>query len=272
MDPNLLHWKNQGQSFLGRIKIWFDVLDPTLLISSDAEIEKAHRVLGGEEKTSDKEKTAASTLSLSSVHADTGTVLPIIFRPPAVLPISAPIVYAAFLPHRSVKTALVSQFLKEQNNVCKADAIKLGTVSYATCAGAVPQILINRLQITAASVQNFCRTVLPVPLAAILAFFSLATVRSTEAENGIQVFDSEGNAVGFSKAAERKAIRETGLSRTALIGTTAAAPNIIASLLQRTSFFRSRSLLLAPLRPFSLVFVLGLMIPCPSVYFHSWER
>ncbi|KAJ0067361.1 hypothetical protein NL108_018029 [Boleophthalmus pectinirostris] len=279
MDPNLLHWKGQGQSFLGRLKIWSDLLDPTLLLSSDAEIQKAHFVLGSGEKPSEKDTTTAATLALSSVHADTGEVLPIIFRPPALLPISAPIVYAAFLPHNTVKSALLCQFLlqsyftafnfsnrnasseKEKKISLKQLLLNVGTVSYATCAGTLPQIIINRLRVRSVSVQSFCRTVLPVPLAATLAFLNLSTVRSEETENGIQVFDSEGNSVGLSKAAAEKAVRETALSRAALIGTTAAGPSLIASLLQRTKFFKTRPLLLAPLRPFGVVFLLGLMIP-----------
>ncbi|KAJ0004961.1 hypothetical protein NQD34_011175 [Periophthalmus magnuspinnatus] len=279
MDPNLLHWKGQGQSFLGRLKTWCDLLDPTLLVSSDAEIQKAHTALGSGEKTGEKNSSTAATLALSSVHADTGEVLPIIFRPPAVLPISAPIVYAAFLPHSTVKSALLCQFLlqsyftafnyanrnassaKEKKISLKQLLLNVGTVSYATCTGTLPQIIINRLQVRNVPMQNFCRTVLPVPLAAILAFLNLSTVRSEETDNGIQVFDSEGNAVGLSKAAGEKAVRETALSRAALIGATAAGPNLIASLLQRTRFFQKRSLLLVPLRPFSVVFLLGLMIP-----------
>lgn len=278
MDPNLLHWKCQGQTFFGRLKIWSDVLDPTLLISSDAEIQQAHTILGSGEKQSETGVLAPATLSLSSVHSDTGEVLPIIFRAPALLPISAPLAYAAFLPHSTVKPALLFQFLlqsyytgfnyanrnaSEQGKKTSMKQILLyvGTVSYATCAGALPQIIINRLRVKTTFVQTFCRTVLPVPLAATLAFFNLITVRSEEPENGVQVFDSEGNMVGLSKAAGEKAVRETALSRAALIGTTAAAPNLLVALLQRSRFFQRQSLLLAPLRPVSVVFVLGLMIP-----------
>lgn len=89
------------------------------------------------------------------------------------------------------------------------------------------------------------------------------TVRSEESENGIQVFDSSGNPVGLSKAAAEKvkkkkkrdfskilsslktfsakylflfvqAVRETALSRAALFGTTAAVPNLLVFLLQRS--------------------------------------
>lgn len=278
MDPNLLHWKSQEETFLSRLRIWVKLLDPSLLISSDAEIQTAHTLLGSEEKPNEKDGSAAVTLALSSVHAGTGAVLPIIFRPPALLPISIPLALAAFLPHNTVKPALLWQFLLQSyytgfnyaNRNASSDQgktslkqilLNVGTVSYATCAGALPQIIINRLRVRSVPVQNVCRTLLPVPLAAALAFFNVLTVRSEEPENGIQVFDSDGNPVGLSKAAGEKAVRETALSRAALLGTTAAGPGLFVSLLQRTIFFQRRSLLLAPLRPLSVVFLLGLMIP-----------
>lgn len=39
---------------------------------------------------------------------------------------------------------------------------------------------------------------------AALAFFNVFTVRSEESETGIQVFNSNGDPVGFSKAAGEK--------------------------------------------------------------------
>lgn len=279
MDPNLLYWKSHGQSFFSRVKIWFDILDPSALFSSDNEIQKAHNILNDKEKQSEKDGQAAATIALTSVQADTGEVLPIIYRPSALLPLSSPMVYAAFLPHTTVKSALACHFLmqsyytgfnyanrnasakKKLDISLKQMLLNIGTALYATCAGALPQITINRLQVSTPSVLNFCRTALPVPLAAFLAYFNLVTVRSEEPENGIQVFDSQGNAMGLSRAAAEKAVRETAVSRALLFGTTAAVPNLLHALLQRSRFFQKRSMLLAPLRPFSVVCILGLMIP-----------
>uniref|UniRef100_A0A3Q2YME2 Sideroflexin 4 n=1 Tax=Hippocampus comes TaxID=109280 RepID=A0A3Q2YME2_HIPCM len=94
-------------------------------------------------------------------------------------------------------------------------------------------------------------------LPAALAFFNVFTVRGEECQNGIQVFDSNGNSVGLSKAAAEKAVMETALSRAVLFGTTAAVPNLLVSVLQRSK----NALLVAPIRHISVAFVLGLMIP-----------
>ncbi|XP_035982613.1 sideroflexin-4 [Fundulus heteroclitus] len=278
MDPNLLQWRHRDQSFLSRVKTWFDLLDPSLLLSSKAEILKAHDVVGGGEKLNEKGE-AAVTLSLSSFHPDSGAALPLIFRPPAFFPVSGPLVVASFLPHSGVKTALFWQFLLQSYNAgfshvnrntsaekVKATSLKhllliASAVSYTTVAGALPQIFINRLRVRSPPLQMFCRSILPIPLSAALAFLSVFTVRNEETETGIQVFDSDGNLVGVSRAAGEKAVWDTALSRAALFGTTAAVPNLLILLLQRTRFFQRNSLLVAPCRHISAAFVLCLMIP-----------
>ncbi|KAM4607318.1 sideroflexin-4 isoform 1-T1 [Polymixia lowei] len=278
MDPNLLYWKNEGQSFFNRLRIWVNLLDPTSLLASDAEIQNARSVLGNGEKLHEKDGHAL-TLSLTCVHADSGAVLPTVFRPPALLPISAPLVVASFLPHSGVKPALFWQFLlqsysagfnyanrnssSEQSKKISLKQVLLitGSVAYATCAGAIPHIVIHRLGISSAPFLVFFRSILPIPLSAALASFNVLTVRSEESENGVQVFDSNGNSVGISKAAGEKAVRDTALSRAALMGATAAIPNLLVFFLQKTRMFQKNSLLVAPVRHVSAAFVLGLMIP-----------
>lgn len=278
MDPNLLYWKSQRQGFRSRVRTWFDLLDPTSLLSSDAEIQKAHASLGRGETLRQRDKRALA-LSLSSVHADSGAVLPLVFRPAALFPMSAPLVAASFVPHTRVTHALFWQFLLQSYNAgfnyanrsssseqskkisSKQLLLMAGTVSCTTCAGALPQIFINRLGIRSAGIQTFFRTLLPVPLSAALAFFNVLTVRSEEIETGIQVFDFNGNPVGISKAAGEKAVRETALSRALLFSTTAAVPDILVLLLRRLRLIQRTSWLAGPLRTISIVVVMGLMIP-----------
>ncbi|XP_029963221.1 sideroflexin-4 [Salarias fasciatus] len=280
MDPNLLYWRTEGQSFFSRVRTWFSLLDPALLLASDPEIQKAHSLLAGRLEELGQKDEAAATLSLSSVHADSGAPLPLVFRPPAVLPVSGPLVVASLLPHSTVKPALFWQFLlqsyyagfnfahrnrsSEQQGAetgLRQLLLVAGTVSYAACAGALPQIFVNRLNITSPPVQAFLRSALPVPLSAALAFFSVFTIRSEESETGVQVFDQQGNLAGVSKAAGKQAVRETALSRAALFGATAAFPNLLLLLLKRTRLFQRNSLLAAPVRHVSTALVLGLMLP-----------
>uniref|UniRef100_A0A3B5LBB4 Sideroflexin 4 n=1 Tax=Xiphophorus couchianus TaxID=32473 RepID=A0A3B5LBB4_9TELE len=206
----------------------------------------------------------------------TGAVLPLFFRPPATS--SCFQVVASLLPHSGVKAALFWQFLLQSYNagfnfsvspsLCLQEKktslqqllLIVGTVSYTTCAGALPQIFIDRLRIRNPPLQTLCRSILPIPLSAVLAFVNVLTVRHQETETGIQVFDCNGNPAGVSKAAASKAVWETALSRAVLFGTTAAVPNLLVLFLQK-GFFQRNSLLMAPCRHISAALVLGTMIP-----------
>ncbi|KAL0964248.1 hypothetical protein UPYG_G00321310 [Umbra pygmaea] len=280
MDINLLYWKNEGKTFLSRLRIWISILEPGSLFSSDVQIKNARSIIGSTERKLNYEAgDAAWMLSLSSVYAGTGAVLPAVFRPQAFLPITAPLVVASFLPHSGVKPAIFWQFLLQSyvagfshanrntlpdqglNTSLKQVLLIVGSVAYATCAGAIPQIVKWRLGLSSPAFQVFFRSILPTPLSASLAYFNVVVVRSEESENGIQVFDSDGNSVGVSKAAAAKAVHETALSRAVLLGTTAALPNFLLFLLQKTRLLQKSPLLLSPLRHISTAIVLGLMIP-----------
>lgn len=278
MDPNLLCWRDQGRSFFSRLKMWYDLLDPTLLLSSDPEIQKARSLIESS-KPQDKKDESAMNLSLSSVHPDSGEVIPLVFRPPAFFLMSIPLTIGSLLLHRSVKQALFWQFLlqsycagfnhanrnssTEQDKKTSKNQLLLmaGTVSYTSCAGALPQIIINQFRIKSPTVQMFFRSFFPLPLSAVLAFFNVCTVRSQETETGIQVFDRNGNPVGVSKVAAKKAVWETALSRALLFTTTAAIPQMMVVLLQRTRLPGRNSLMVGPFRPACIAFVLSLMVP-----------
>ncbi|XP_043111430.1 sideroflexin-4 [Puntigrus tetrazona] len=277
MDPNLQYWQSNGQSFLSRLRLWFRILDPTSVLSSQAEIEQARILLQNEGHAQNKENVAnAWLLSLSSVHPDTGGLISPVFSSQVLLPISAPVVVASLMPHKGIKPALFWQFLlqtyctgfthanrnttatKDNKTSMKQSILIVGTVSYSTFAGALPQIILKRF---GAAAETFSRSLLPIPLSVCLAAFSVMVVRSEEADNGIRVFDSNGNAVGVSKAAGSKAIKETALSRAALFGTTAAVPTLLLALLKRAKFVQRNSIIIAPIRYISTAITFGLMIP-----------
>ncbi|KAJ8360033.1 hypothetical protein SKAU_G00165580 [Synaphobranchus kaupii] len=287
MDINLQFWKSDGQTFQRRLRLWINILDPVSLLSSDGEIEKARSLLGRTEDQKNKREVDDSwKLSLVGCvpdchlfNSDTGAILPTIFRPPAFLPVAAPLVIASLLPHNGVKPAFLWQFLlqsysagfnysnrnattsKENKMTQKQALLVVGTVTYATCAGTIPQFVMRRYGLRSPPVQVFCRSVLPVPLAALLAAFNVFVVRSEEVVNGVQVFDSNGNCVGISQKAGSKAVNETALSRATMMGTTAALPSLLIVLLKRTSLIQRSPLLVASVRHLSAPLVLGLMIP-----------
>ncbi|XP_043568800.1 sideroflexin-4 isoform X2 [Chiloscyllium plagiosum] len=272
------------EPFFRRLLQWLDILDPTTLLASNKEIENAQTLLQSslpslKEMVKDEKIKQALKLTLSSVHPDTGDVLPTVFRASAFTPLAVPLVVAMLLPHRGMKPALFWQFLfqsysagynlanrnktthKDENVSLQQGFLLVGAATYTTCLGVFPQFVMNRYTSNSPIVHTVFRKILPVPLLAIASALNVAIVRGIEFDKGIEVVDKNGNVVGISQLAGTKAIKETAFSRAVLVGTTVAAPNILVSYLQRTNFIRRFPLSLAPFRHVMTAIVFGLMVP-----------
>lgn len=278
MDPNLLYWKTHGQTFSSRLNIWCGLLDPLTMSYSNEEIRKAYSLFrsGGILK---KEDEYAIRLSLSSVHSDSGRIILAPFRPAGLCLLSMVPVAASFLPLRRVTEAIYWQLLQriplagftysnrnssgERRRTVSQDELLVmaGTVSFTTFAGALPLFIINRLGVRSTGPLIFFRSVLPIPLAAALASFSVLAIRNRETETGIKVFDSNGNLVGLSKAAGAKAVKETALSRAVLFATSLSVPRLLVLFLNQIRFFQRKPKLVTFLQTMTAVMGLGLMIP-----------
>ncbi|XP_067858806.1 sideroflexin-4 [Heptranchias perlo] len=284
MEVNVGQWRREEKSFFRRFLQWLDILDPTTLLASNKEIQNAQTLLQSSppsltEPVKDEKIKKALKLTLSSVHPDTGDVLPTVFRASAFTPFAAPLVVAMLLPHKGLKPDLFWQFLFQsysagfnlanrnkttctgEKNPLKQVLLLVGSVSYTTCLGVFPQFVMYRYGSNSPGMHTLFRKILPVPVLVIASALNVAVVRGFELETGIEVADKNGNVVGVSQIAGTKAVKETAISRAVLIGTTVAVPNMLVSYLQRTNFIRRSPLALAPIRHIMTAFVLGMMVP-----------
>ncbi|XP_061857551.1 sideroflexin-4 isoform X2 [Colius striatus] len=226
MDANLRFWREEGQTFFQRFLLWADALDPLLLLKPADEIRRNRLLLessGKTEKPLQNDQTKqAFLLSLSSVHPDTDKIIPIMFRPPAFMPICLPLVVASSLQLQA-KQAFFCQFafhmyntgfaLVHGNGTAKCEDYilqqkqifcGLGAISYAAVVGALPLIFMNRYTLKSPLAELVVKKLLPAPLLGLMSAFTVAVVRSPEFENGIEVMDRNGKIVGVSQKAGEK--------------------------------------------------------------------
>ncbi|KAM6346986.1 sideroflexin-4 isoform 6-T7 [Alca torda] len=244
MDANLRFWRAEGQSFFQRFLLWADVLDPLLLLKSSDEIRRTRLLLQNSGKTlsepiQNDQTKQAFLLSLSSVHPDTDKTIPVLFRPPAFLPICLPLDYPL-----------------QQKQIFYG----LGAISYAACIGALPLVFMNRYTLKSSLTQLVVKKLLPAPLLGLMSAFTVAVVRSPEFENGIEVMDRNGKVVGVSQKAGEKAVKETALSRAVLFGTTFFLPALLTYFVERAKFAKTPRAL-ASVRMFMITSVLAGMLP-----------
>ncbi|KAM6346984.1 sideroflexin-4 isoform 4-T5 [Alca torda] len=261
MDANLRFWRAEGQSFFQRFLLWADVLDPLLLLKSSDEIRRTRLLLQNSGKTlsepiQNDQTKQAFLLSLSSVHPDTDKTIPVLFRPPAFLPICLPLVIVSSLQLQAKQTFFCQDYPLQQKQIFYG----LGAISYAACIGALPLVFMNRYTLKSSLTQLVVKKLLPAPLLGLMSAFTVAVVRSPEFENGIEVMDRNGKVVGVSQKAGEKAVKETALSRAVLFGTTFFLPALLTYFVERAKFAKTPRAL-ASVRMFMITSVLAGMLP-----------
>ncbi|KFP91405.1 Sideroflexin-4, partial [Apaloderma vittatum] len=214
----------------------------------------------------------------SSVNPDTNKIVPVLFRPPAFLPICLPLVIVsslqlhagqAFFCQFAFHTYTTAFTLLNGNGTTKTEEYSfqekqiyygLGAISYAACLGVSPLVFMNRYTLKSPLTQLVIKKLLPAPLFGLMSAFTAAVVRSPEFENGIEVMDRNGKVIGVSRKAGEKAVKETALSRAALFGTTFFLPAVLMYFVERAKFAKTPRVL-ASVRMLMITSVLAGMIP-----------
>ncbi|KAM6130338.1 sideroflexin-4 isoform 3-T3 [Phoenicopterus ruber ruber] len=260
MDANLRFWRAEGQSFFQRFLLWADVLDPLLLLRSPDEIRRTRLFVQSSGKTlsepiQNDQTKQAFLLSLSSVHPDTDKIIPVLFRPPAFLPISLPLVITSSLQVRAKQT-FFCQFLFHTYTT----GFTLLNGNGTTKVEALPLIFMNRYTLKSSLTQLVIKKLLPAPLLGLMSAFTVVVVRSPEFENGIEVMDRNGKVVGVSQKAGEKAVKETALSRAVLFGTAFFLPEVLMHFVERAKLVKTPRAL-ASVRMLLITSVLAGMLP-----------
>uniref|UniRef100_A0A8C3H5B3 Sideroflexin 4 n=1 Tax=Chrysemys picta bellii TaxID=8478 RepID=A0A8C3H5B3_CHRPI len=264
MDVNLQFWSTEGKSFFQRFLHWADILDPTVLLNSNKKIEKSRLLLQTNAQTlqeplQDKKVKEAWKLSLSSVHPGTGEIIPLVFRPPAFLPLATPLLFASLLPHRGAKQAIIWQFLfhaytvgftiANGNATVKAEETALpqkqllmctGAVSYSACMGAFPYFVMTQHKLSG-PMQTFFKRILPIPLLACLSVFNVMIVRGTEYENGIEVMDKNGKVIGVSQKSWAEGSTRDSFIKSSLVWDSSNYSRVTSLLLVPHKLFTQKS-------------------------------
>uniref|UniRef100_A0A8C0NZC9 Sideroflexin 4 n=1 Tax=Canis lupus familiaris TaxID=9615 RepID=A0A8C0NZC9_CANLF len=264
MEPNVRFWIAERQSFIQRFLQWTELLDPTNLVVSVEKIEKSRQLLLTNEDASirdleDPRIKEAWKRSLSTVHPDSSKLIPVPFRPAALLPFTAPMIFFSMLSVKSLKSLILPQI--SFYTYTTAFNIVNGNASYL-----FPCLL--QLQLNNALLKR----ALPIIFLTHISAVNVVAVRSLEPIRGIEVMDKEGHVMGYSRKAGTKAVRDTASSRVVLYGTSAFIPEVFSHYFVRTQFFRQHPWSLWTFKLACTVLVMGLMVPVSFSIFPQIER
>lgn len=167
----------------------------------------------------------AKKIVTSTVHPDTGDVVPAPFRMSGFVPFGTPIVVGMLVASTPAQLA-VSQWLNQTHNgavnyanrnmTAPVSSAELG-VSYVVAAGSAVAIClgVDKLM-TRFKAPTLLKRFVPFVAVASANVTNVTLMRRMELRRGIDVVDEAGQVVGRSVAAAQKALAETALTRVLL--------------------------------------------------------
>jgi len=248
-------------SFSGRFKHFLDVTSTRTLFTSRKELEEALDLLKKHEtgqlatRASDEQLWQAKKIRDAIIHPDTGEKIPLPFRVSAFLPVNVVICAGLLIPNASIATTVVWQWINQSYNIALNHANRNASnamtnrqilESYAAAVSiscgvalgmrqAVDKLLVSTPHI----VKNSIRMFIPFTSVSLAGVANVYIMRRNEMKEGIQVTDDEGNPLGLSPKAGKRAVAQVALSRVLTSLPALVFPPVVMSALDKTAFVKA---------------------------------
>uniref|UniRef100_G3PZW4 Sideroflexin 5b n=1 Tax=Gasterosteus aculeatus aculeatus TaxID=481459 RepID=G3PZW4_GASAC len=251
-------------SFLGRLRHFIDVIDPSTLFVSEKRLKECVKLLDDYKHgelppgVSDLQLWEAQKIKQAIIHPDTGEKIFMPFRMSGYVPFGTPIwlnqshnACVNFANRNATKPTPTSEFLQGY----------VGAVTSAVSIAVGLNVLIQKANRLSPATRMIIQRLVPFPAVASANICNVGLMRHSELSEGIDVLDDNGNVVGSSKIAARHAITETAFTRVVLPMPIFVLPPIIMSYLERLRFLQSNRRLLLPVHSLVCLVTFGLSLP-----------
>jgi len=218
----------------------------------------------------------AKKIKDSAIHPDTGEKIPMPFRMAGFVPFGSPIAVGLMIPNPTNLTLTFWQILNQSHNAMinyfNRNATKqvslrplmesyLGAVGSAVGIAVGLSVLIKRAQRLPPATRFFIQKFVPFPAVSAAGVCNVVLMRRTELSTGIDVKDAQGNVIGTSKLAAKKALYETALTRAFLPAPVLVFTPLLMTLIERTSFLNKFPKLRLPIQTVITTLLFGLALP-----------
>lgn len=242
--------KYDDTTFYGRWRRVLDLINPMSLLTTEKQVLEAHQLLEKYREgrlppnISDQALWNAKWLVDSTIHPDTGNIVPAFFRLSAFIPVNIPIMIGMLL---SPKTAFSIPFWQAVNqtynvgfnyfnrNESNEFSNQKLAVSYllATSSSVVIAVALDKLIMRYSKGGFFIRTLGPATALAIAGCANLWVIRYRETIDGVDVYDADGKNIGKSVQAGKDGLYKTTFIRFVMQYTGSFFPVCLAVLMSR---------------------------------------
>ncbi|GAA5820230.1 hypothetical protein JCM10212_006788 [Sporobolomyces blumeae] len=287
------------KTYVGRLRHFAEITSPLTLLASSNDLKNAQKLLqeyqegtGDGRKAWGREDAAgiwkAKQLVDSSLHPDTGDIVPLPFRLSAFVPTNLLIVGGMLMPNPTLKSVIFWQWANQSLNVCVnyananksiqmsnseiASAYVSATVASCSIAVGLSQ-LVPRLRVSP-SARALLGKLVPFAAVASAGCVNIGLMRWKEMRDGISVYAPSdpqtgrpsSEVLGKSSIAGTYAVGQTAASRVLTnIPTLILPPLLITILERRGAFARPNGARLASVANLSLVGLSLLLFLPPAI-------
>ncbi|RCK63301.1 putative mitochondrial transport protein FSF1 [Candida viswanathii] len=275
---NLPHSKYDLTTYWGRVKHCAEISDPTMLLNTSGDIERAKRMVwdykNGVTSKMTPELWRAKKILDSTLHPDTGETVFLPFRMSSCVLSNLVVTAGMLTPNLGTAGTLFWQIANQSLNVAinTSNANKshplttqqlVTNYAVAVTASCSVALGLNSLVPRLKSLKPNTRMILGrlVPFAAVVSagIVNVFLMRSEELKKGISVFDKKGDEVGTSKTAAWYAVGETAASRVINATPVMVVPPLILVRLQKSRFLKGKSKGVEILTNIGLIFATSLV-------------
>nr|XP_046163038.1 sideroflexin-5-like isoform X3 [Oncorhynchus gorbuscha] len=247
-------------SFLGRLKHFVEIIDPSTLFVSERRLTECIKLLDEFKHgklppgVSDLQLWEAQKVTQAIIHPDTGEKIFMPFRMSGYVPFGTPIVVGLLLPNQTVVSTIFWQWLNQSHNACvnysNRNATKVGL-----------NVLIQKANRLSPATRMIIQRLIPFPAVASANICNVGLMRHNELSEGVDVLDENGNILGSSKIAAKHAIMETAFTRVVLPMPIFVLPPIIMSYLEKLPLLQMNRRLLLPIHSLVCLATFSLSLP-----------
>lgn len=177
------------------------------------------------------------------------------------VPFNSPILAGLLIPNPTMGQTIFWQWLNQSHNACvnyaNRNATKptnlstflqgyTGAVTAAITISVGLNVLLKRVSNLAPATKSMIQRFVPLPAVMTASTLNVILMRKHECNEGIDVLDKNGQVIGTSKVAAKKALTEMAISRAALPIPLLAIPPIVMTMLEKTALLKKNPRLHMP--------------------------
>ncbi|XP_038045328.1 sideroflexin-1-like [Patiria miniata] len=258
---NLNEPKWDQSTYLGRAKHFFTVTNPLNVFLTNLELDEAKNTVEAYKRGQLPNATEAQLWQAkyrydSAFHPDTKEKMMLIGRMSAQVPMNMTITGCMLTFYRTTPAVLFWQWFNQSFNAVVNYTNRSGDSPISNSQLGLSYTLATTGAVTTAVGLNSVVKKAPaivgrfVPFVAVAAAncINIPMMRKQELQNGIPVFDKDGNRIGDSKIAARKAITQVVFSRICMALPGMSLPPIIIHKMEQGSFLKRYPVMNAPIQ------------------------